>query len=71
MHKFLIIIEKAKNNYSAFSPDLPGCIATGKTVKQAEKNMYEAIELHLQGLAEDNIPVPESTAIAEYMVMNG
>jgi predicted RNase H-like HicB family nuclease len=71
MQKFLIIIEKAKNNYSAFSPDLPGCIATGKTVKLAEKNMYEAIELHLQGLAEDNIPVPESTAIAEYMVMNG
>ncbi|MFH0975687.1 MAG: type II toxin-antitoxin system HicB family antitoxin [Spirochaetota bacterium] len=70
MQKFLIIIEKAKKNYSAFSPDLPGCIATGKTIKQAEKNMYEAIELHLQGLAEDNIPVPESTAIAEYMIMN-
>ena len=53
-----------------FSPHLPGCIATGKTVKQAEKNMYDAIELHLQGLAEDNIPVPKSTAIAEYMVVN-
>lgn len=49
MKKFLIIIEKAKNNYSAYSPDLPGCIATGKTVPEAEQNMYEAIEFHLEG----------------------
>lgn len=70
MQKFLIIIEKAKNNFSAFSPDLPGCIATGKTVKETEKNMYEAIELHLQGLSEDNMPIPESASIAEYMVIN-
>ncbi len=69
MQKFLIVIEKAKNNYSAYSPDLPGCIATGKTVKQVEKNMYDAIELHLQGLVEDNIPIPKSTSIAEYMVL--
>ncbi len=70
MQKFLIIIEKAKKNFSAFSPDLPGCIATGKTVEETEKNMYEAIDLHLQGLREDNIPIPESGSIAEYLVIN-
>ena len=71
MKKFLIVIEKSKNNYSAYSPDLPGCIATGKTIKQVEKNMYDAIELHIQGLAEDNIPIPKSTSLAEYMVIQG
>ncbi len=69
MRKFLIVIEKAKNNYSAYSPDLPGCIATGKTIKETEKNMYEAIEFHLEGLKEDRIPYPKSSAIAEYVVI--
>lgn len=71
MKKFLIVIEKAKNNFSAYSPDLPGCIATVKTIKQVEKNMYDAIELHLKGLAEDKIPIPKSTSLAEYMVIQG
>jgi predicted RNase H-like HicB family nuclease len=55
----LIVIEKAENNYSAYSPDLPGCVATGKTREDAERNMYEAIELHVQGLQEDNLPIPD------------
>ncbi len=46
MHRFLIVIEKAENNYSAYSPDLPGCIATGATREDTEKNMYEAIKMH-------------------------
>ncbi len=71
MKKFLIVIEKAKKNYSAYSPDLPGCVATGKTIKQVEKNMYDAIEIHIQGLAEDNIPVPKSTSLAEYIIIQG
>ncbi len=50
---FLIVIEKANNNYSAYSPDLPGCVATGAPREEAEKNMYEAIEMHIQGLLED------------------
>lgn len=50
MQKFLIVIEKAGNNYSAYSPDLPGCIATGETVEEVEKNMYEAIKMHLEGM---------------------
>jgi predicted RNase H-like HicB family nuclease len=53
MHRFLVIIEKAKRNYSAYSPDLPGCVATGKTLEQVRRNMLEAIDMHLQGLIED------------------
>jgi len=70
MHRFLIIIEKAKGNFSAYSPDLPGCIATGKTREDVEKNMYEAIELHLQGFVEDGMPIPKSQSFAEYFVLN-
>lgn len=54
MHRFLVIIEKAENNYSAYSPDLPGCVATGKTREEAERNMHEAIQFHIDGLIEDN-----------------
>ncbi|MEW6457150.1 MAG: type II toxin-antitoxin system HicB family antitoxin [Acidobacteriota bacterium] len=70
MHRFLIVIEKANGNYSAYSPDLPGCVATGKTREDAEKNMYEAIKLHLQGLLEDKFPIPESTSFAEYIAID-
>ena len=51
--RYAIVIEKAKNNFSAYVPDLPGCIATGATVKETEKNICEAIELHLAGMRED------------------
>jgi len=69
MHRFLIVIEKANGNYSAYSPDLPGCVATGKTREDAEKNMYEAIAMHIRGLIEDNIPVPTSHSFAEYIAV--
>ena len=69
MHRFLIVIEKADGNYSAYSPDLPGCVATGKTVKDAEKNMYEAVELHVRGLLEDEQPIPKPMAVAEYVAV--
>lgn len=69
MHRFLIVIEKADSNYSAYSPDLPGCIATGTTREEAEQNMYQAIEMHINGLREDGLPVPESTSFAEYMAI--
>ena len=60
--KFLIVIEKTDTGYSAYSPDIDGCIATGGTKSEVEKNMKEAIEFHLEGLAVDNqeIPVPHS-----------
>jgi len=69
MHRFLIIIEKANGNYSAYSPDLPGCIASGLTREETEKNMYEAIELHIRGIKEDGLPVPESNSFAEYVAI--
>jgi len=69
MRRYLIVIEKPKRNYSSFSPDLPGCIATGKTVRDVKKNMYDAIELHLNGLREDKMPIPKSSSIAEYVVI--
>ena len=69
MRRFLIIIEKAENNFSAYSPDLPGCVATGITREETEKNMHEAIQLHIQGMMEDNIPVPESQSFAEYVAV--
>ncbi len=69
MHRFLVVIEKAENNYSAYSPDLPGCIATGATREEAEKNMHEAIEMHVAGLKEDHQDVPESCSFAEYVAV--
>ncbi len=69
MHRFLVVIEKANNNYSAYSPDLDGCVATGTTREEAEQNMHEAIELHVQGLVEDNLSIPESKSFAEYVAI--
>jgi predicted RNase H-like HicB family nuclease len=69
MYRFLIIIEKANGNYSAYSPDLPGCIATGKTREETERNMHEAVEMHVQGMIEDKMPVPESVSLAEYIAI--
>lgn len=69
MHRFLIVIEKANRNYSAYSPDLPGCVATGRTREQAARNMHAAIEMHVRGLKEDNLPVPETHSFAEYIAI--
>ncbi|MCP1714574.1 putative RNase H-like HicB family nuclease [Methanocalculus alkaliphilus] len=60
MHRFLIVIEKAETNYAAYSPDLPGCVATGKTREEAEEQMHEAIAFHIQGLKEDGLPISEA-----------
>ncbi len=69
MKRFLVMIEKANGNDSAYSPDLTGSIATGKTVEQTEANMFEAIQMHLEGLRADGVPVPEPQSIAEYIVL--
>ena len=69
IHRFLIVIEKTDGNYSAYSPDLPGCVATGNTREETERNMYEAIEMHIEGMKEDNLPIPESSSLAEYVVI--
>lgn len=70
-HRFLVVIEDAGKNFSAYSPDLPGCVATGKTREETEKNMYEAIQMHLEGLREDGLPIPSSQSFAEYVVVAG
>jgi predicted RNase H-like HicB family nuclease len=69
MYRFLIVIEKANENYSAYCPDLPGCVATGKTREETERNMYEAVEMHVQGMLEDNLPIPDSVTVAEYIAI--
>jgi predicted RNase H-like HicB family nuclease len=64
MNRYLIIIERGSRNYSAYAPDLPGCIATGKTLEDVKGNMREAIAMHVQGMVEDQepIPTPHTTA---------
>jgi predicted RNase H-like HicB family nuclease len=62
-----MIIEKGESNYSAYLPDLPGCIATGKTLEEVKERMREAIELHLRGMREDGLTIPEATSLVEYV----
>ena len=69
MHRFLVVIKKTANNYSAYSPDLPGCVATGATRDEVERNMHEAIEMQLQGLQEYGLTAPESPSFAEYVAV--
>jgi len=67
MRRFLIVVEKAERNFSAYSPDLPGCVATGATLEETRHRMRSAIEMHIQGLREDRLPIPEPSASAEYV----
>ena len=67
MRRYLVVIEKAKKNLSAYSPDLPGCVATGRTPKQVEASMRRAIRMHIRGLKAGGLSVPEPTASAEYV----
>ncbi len=69
MSRYLIVIEKAESNFSAYSPDLDGCVATGDTREVTIQNMKEAIQFHIQGLREDGLPVPENGASAEYLTV--
>jgi Uncharacterized conserved protein len=65
--RYAIVIEKAGNNFSAYAPDLPGCVATGATIEEAEAQLREAIEFHLAGLQEDGLPIPPATSQVEYI----
>ena len=64
--QYAMIIEKGERNYSAYLPDLPGCIATGKTVAEVKQRMSEAVELHLRGMRADGLPIPEPSLV-EYV----
>jgi len=65
--RYAIVVEKAASNYAAYVPDLPGCVATGTTVEETAARLREAIEVHLQGLREDGLPVPEPSSIVDYV----
>jgi predicted RNase H-like HicB family nuclease len=65
--RYAIVIERAENNYSAYVPDLPGCVATGATVQETESQIREAIEFHIAGLREDGVPVPQPASRVDYV----
>ncbi|MHC4506935.1 MAG: type II toxin-antitoxin system HicB family antitoxin [Planctomycetota bacterium] len=65
--RYAVVIEKAEGNYSAYVPDLPGCVATGGTREEAEGQIRDAIQFHLEGLREDGAEIPEPTTVCEYL----
>jgi predicted RNase H-like HicB family nuclease len=67
MSRYLIVIEEAGAGFSAYSPDVPGCVSTGRTREEVERNMREAIEFHLDGLREDGQPIPRPSSSAAYV----
>ena len=65
--RYAIVIEKADGNYSAYVPDLPGCVATGETADAVEREIRNAIRFHIEGLKQDGLPVPQPTSSVEYV----
>ena len=65
--RYAIVIEKAESNFSAYVPDLPGCVATGATAEEAESQLREAIEFHLDGMREDGVAIPQPASRVEYV----
>ena len=65
--RYAVVIEKANGNYSAYVPDLPGCVATGKTVEAVERKIRAAIRFHIEGLKAEGLEVPDATSIADYV----
>ena len=65
--RYAVVIEKVDGNYSAYVPDLPGCIATGTTAEEAEAEIRNAIRFHIEGMREDGLPIPEPLSRAEYV----
>jgi predicted RNase H-like HicB family nuclease len=65
--RYAIVLEKTEHNYSAYVPDLPGCVATGASLQETENSIREAIKFHIEGLIEEGLPLPESKSVVEYM----
>ena len=65
--RYAVVIEQAESNYSAYVPDLPGCVAAGATIEETETEIREAIEFHIQGMKEDGLPVPSPSSSVEYI----
>jgi predicted RNase H-like HicB family nuclease len=68
--RYAVVIERTAKNYSAYVPDLPGCVSTGASLEEIEKNIHEAIEFHLDGMRADGSHVPEPTTRCEYVEAN-
>lgn len=64
--RYAVVIEEAEGNYSAYVPDLPGCVSTGASIEEIELNIREAIAFHLDGLREDGLPIPTPSTVVEY-----
>jgi predicted RNase H-like HicB family nuclease len=67
MRRYSVVIEKTGTGFGAYVPDLPGCVSTGRTVEEPERNIREAIEFHLDGMREDGSPIPEPATVAAYV----
>jgi predicted RNase H-like HicB family nuclease len=67
MRRYLVVIEATPSGFSAYSPDVPGCVATGRTRDEVERQMHDALEFHLDGLREDGQPIPEPSTSAAYV----
>jgi predicted RNase H-like HicB family nuclease len=65
--RYAVVIERADGNYSAYVPDLPGCVATGATVEEVEREIKEAIRFHLDGMRQDGVQIPQPSAVCEYV----
>ncbi len=65
--RYAVVIEKANGNYSAYVPDMPGCVATGQTKDEVNANIREALRFHIDGLREDGLPIPEPEALCDYV----
>jgi predicted RNase H-like HicB family nuclease len=65
--KYLVVIERANGNYSAYLPDLPGCVAAGDTVEEVLQLIRRAVDMHLRGMEEDGLTIPEPSARADYV----
>ena len=62
--RYVVVIEKADGNYSAYVPDLPGCVTTGATLEEVKQMIQEAIEFHIEGMQKEGLPIPKPTSIA-------
>lgn len=65
--RYAVVIEQAESNFSAYVPDLPGCVATGGSLEGTEREILEAIPFHLEGLREDGLPPPPAASVVEYV----
>lgn len=65
--RYAVVIEEAAGNYSAYVPDLPGCVSTGRSLDEVERSIREAVEFHLQGLRADKQPIPRASSRVDYI----